>query len=229
MVFLTDIEPCSNFAEKFKSCFQMEKKKHIGQLIEDEVRRQQIPIMEFAEKIMCGRQNVYKIFDKSSIHLDQLAKIARVLNRNFFMELATEPSLIDIDSEEAIQEMENRRAVSQFMEVVPKVLSKLGKQPIIAFGIPLGMEYVEDLPDFMLTEYNVTFTKGSFLCEKPSVASNRFLRINAYESRDGIKVYSLINRPFGNRMIDIKLDYKTEEEWEKTLKYIFDTFFDNHE
>ena len=203
----------------------MEKKKFIGQLIEEEVRRQQIPIMDFAEMIMCGRQNVYKIFDKSSIHLDQLARISIVLQRNFFMELAKDLSLIDIDSEEAIQEMENRRAVSQFMEVVPKVLSKLGRQPIIAFGIPLEMEDVEDLPDFMLTEYFVTFTKGGFFCEKPSVASYNLFEINAYESRDGIKVYSLINKPFGNRMIDIKLDYKTEEEWEKTLKYVFETFF----
>lgn len=207
----------------------MNEKKLIGQLIEEEVRRQQIPIMEFAEMIMCGRQNVYKIFEKSSIHLDQLARISRVLNRNFFMDLATDSSLIDIDSEEAIQEMENRRAVSQFIDVVPKVLARMRKETIIAFGTPLGLEDIEDLPDFMLTKYNVTFTKGSFLCEKPSVASNRFLRINAYESRDGIKVYSLIIRPFGNHMIDIKLDYKTEEEWEKTLKFVFETFFDDHE
>ena len=106
----------------------MKKAKTIGQLIEEEVRRK-MSIKEFADKIMCGRQNVYKIFEKSSIHLDQLARISKVLDRNFFKDLAEEPSLIDIDSENAIQEMENRRAVAQFMEVVPKVLLKLKKQP----------------------------------------------------------------------------------------------------
>lgn len=202
----------------------MSNKKYIGQLIKEEVGRQQIPIVEFAEKIKCGRTNVYKIFEKSSIHLDQLATISKVLNRNFFAELAVNPSLIDINSEEAIQEMENRRAVAQFMEVVPKVLSKLGKQPVIAFGIPLGMEDVEDLPDFMLSEYGVCFSKENFMAEKPQYAANPLFKFMSFENTDGIKVYSMINTLFGSQMIDVKLDYKTEEEWEKTLRFIFDTF-----
>ena len=32
---------------------------------------------------------------------------------------------------------------------------------------------------------------------------------------------------FGSQMIDVKLDYKTEEEWEKTLIFIFETFIDH--
>lgn len=200
----------------------MSKKRLLGQLIEEEVRRQ-MTITEFAEKIKCGRKNVYKIFEKSSIHLDQLATISKVLNRNFFAELAVNPSLIDIDSEEAIQEMENRRAVAQFMEVVPKVLSKLGKQPVIAFGIPLGMEDIEDLPDFMLSEYGVCFSKENFMAEKPQYAANPLFEFKPFENSDGVKVYSMISL-IGSQLIDVKLDYKTEEEWEKTLRFIFDTF-----
>lgn len=205
----------------------MATKKLIGNLINDEVRRQNMSISDFAEKIFCTRGNVYKIFEKSSIQVDQLARISKVLNRNFFAELAAEPSLIDIDSEDAIMEMENRRAVSQFMEVVPRVLAKLKKQPIIAFGIPLGMEDVEELPDFMLTEYGVCFSKGSFMAEKPQYATNSIFEFKSFESSDGIKVYMMINKLFDSKMIDVKLDYKTEEEWEKTLKFIFETFFDN--
>ena len=122
----------------------MNNKKILGRLIEEEVRRQQIPITKFADMICCQRNNVYKIFERSSLHIDQLALISKVLNRNFFEELARDPSLIDINSDEAIQEMENRRAVSQFMEVVPKLLSKMGKQPVIAFGTPLGLEDVDE-------------------------------------------------------------------------------------
>lgn len=201
----------------------MKKTKTIGQLIEEEVRRQ-MSITEFADKIMCGRQNVYKIFEKPSIHLDQLARISKVLNRNFFKDLAEEPSLIDIDSENAIQEMENRRAVAQFMEVVPKVLAKLKKQPIIAFGIPLGMEDVEDLPDFMLTDYGVCFSKNNYMAEKPQHATNTLFVFKSFVSQEGIKVYSMINKLYGTQMIDVKLDYKTEEEWEQTLSFIFNTF-----
>lgn len=200
----------------------MKNKTFIGKLIEDEVRRQQLTITEFSDKICCSRKNVYDIFKKSSIHLDQLATISKVLNRNFFEEIARDPSLIDIDSEEAIQEMENRRAVSQFMDVVPNLLYKMGKQPVIAFGRPQGLEENVDIPDFMLAEYMITFTVGSYLSEKHS--SNTMFEFKSFESQDGIKVYSMINKMFGSRMIDVKLDYKTEEEWKKTLRFIFDTF-----
>lgn len=203
----------------------MRKKKLIGQLIEEEVRRQQIPIVEFAEKIMCGRKNVYKIFEKSSIHIDQLKRISDVLGRDFFWDLAKNPSLIDVDSEEAIQEIENRRADQQFREVIPAVLSKLDKQPIIAFGKPKELEDEIDIPDYMLTDYFITFTIGGFISERPQIASNPMFEIKAYENTEGIKVYSLINKLFGSRMIDVKLDYKTELEWEKTLRFVFETFF----
>ena len=205
----------------------MKKNKLLGELIEDEVRKQQIPITKFADMICCGRNNVYKIFERSSIHVDQLVLISKVLKRNFLQELADNPSLIDIESEEVIHEMENRRAVAQFIKVVPKVLSKLGKQPVISFGIPLGMEDVEELPDFMLSYYGVCFSKDNFMAEKPQYATNSIFEFKSFESSDGIKVYMMINKLFDSKMSDVKLDYKTEEEWEKTLKFIFETFFDN--
>ena len=205
----------------------MNQKKLLGKLIEDEVRRQQISITKFADMICCQRNNVYKIFERSSLHVDQLALISNVLKRNFFEELARDPSLIDINSEEAIKEMENRRAVSQFMEVVPKVLSKMGRQPIIAFGTPLGLEDVEELPDFMLTEYGICFSKNNFMALKPQHKANPIFDFKAFENNDGVKVYLMINTFTGKTMIDVKLDYKTEEEWEKNLRFIFDTFFDH--
>ena len=205
----------------------MNNKKILGRLIEEEVRRQQIPITKFADMICCQRNNVYKIFERSSLHIDQLALISKVLNRNFFEELARDPSLIDINSDEAIQEMENRRAVSQFMEVVPKLLSKMGKQPVIAFGTPLGLEDVDELPDFMLTDYGICFSKNSFMAQKPQYAANHIFSFKAFENTDGVKVYLMVNTLFGTQMIDVKLDFKSEEEWERTLRFIFETFF-NH-
>lgn len=202
----------------------MTKKTFIGKLIEDEVRRQQMSITDFSEKICCSRKNVYDIFKKSSIHLDQLAAISKVLNRNFFEEIARDLSLIDIDSDEAIQEMENRRAVSQFMEVIPGVLQKLEKQPIITFGRPLGLKDDVDLPDFMLTEFliPIVFTSGNYISDKYD--TKPFFEIKAYENSDGIKVYLMKNTLSGTQLIDVKLEYQTEEEWEKTMRFIFDTF-----
>ena len=162
----------------------MENKKNLGALIEQEVRKQQISITEFADMIHCRRNNVYDIFDRPSLNVDQLALISRVLKRNFIQELADDLSLVDIDSDEAIQEMENRKAVSQFIEVVPNVLLRLGKQPVIAFGKPLELKNEANLPDFMLTEYSVVFTKGHFLAEMSQYETNPLFEFKLFESSD---------------------------------------------
>lgn len=207
----------------------MSKMKKIGDLIQNEVRRQQISVTDFAKMINCQRNNVYNIFERSTIYVDQLALISRKLKHNFFVDIVNDPTLIDIDSEEAIQEMENRRARSQFIEVVPEVLKQLNKQPIISFGQPLELGDVDDLPDFMLTDYFIAFTVGSFMAEKPQYKSSPFFEFQLFESNDGIKVYLMTNTFTGSRLIDVKIDYKTEEEWKKTLAFIFETFFNDHE
>lgn len=207
----------------------MNKMKKIGDLIQNEVRRQQISVTDFAKMINCQRNNVYNIFERSTIYVDQLALISRKLKHNFFVDIVNDPTLIDIDSEEAIQEMENRRARSQFIEVVPEVLKQLNKQPIISFGQPLELGDVDDLPDFMLTDYFIAFTVGSFMAEKPQYKSSPFFEFQLFESNDGIKVYLMTNTFTGSRLIDVKIDYKTEEEWKKTLAFIFETFFNDHE
>lgn len=134
--------------------------------------------------------------------------------------------MIDIDSEEAIQAMENRRAISQFMEVVPGILQKLGKQPIIAFGRPSGLDDDVDIPDFMLTDYGITFTAGGYISDK--YATNPLFDIRPIESPDGIIIFLMINTLAGSTMIDVKLDYKTEEDWERTLEYVFKIFDSNY-
>ena len=67
----------------------------IGKLIEKEVRKQQIPITEFARLICCQRNNVYDIFKRSQIDIVQLKQISKVLRQNFFKELADDLDLIN--------------------------------------------------------------------------------------------------------------------------------------
>ncbi|MCM1005169.1 MAG: XRE family transcriptional regulator [Prevotella sp.] len=61
---------------------------HIGNLIENEVRRQQMPVIDFARKINTDRRNVYDIFSRTSIDTNLLLKICTVLNRDFFREFS---------------------------------------------------------------------------------------------------------------------------------------------
>ena len=144
----------------------MTNKRTIGELIENEVRKQQIPITEFAKMICCQRNNVYDIFKRSKMDIAQLKQISKVLNRNFFKELAEDVELIN-DSKESEEEVMKQKAVSQFLNVVPDILRKLGKSSAIVFS-KLDEPGYEDCPtpDFGLSDYFITFTIGETLKER---------------------------------------------------------------
>ncbi len=61
---------------------------HIGQLIEEELHRQERSVTWLASKLYCDRTNVYKIFKKRSIDTDLLARLSTILHRNFFEDCA---------------------------------------------------------------------------------------------------------------------------------------------
>ena len=56
---------------------------HIGQLIKSELKRQGRTANWIAAKIFCEKSNIYKLFRRKSIDLDQLMRISEVLNHNF--------------------------------------------------------------------------------------------------------------------------------------------------
>lgn len=57
---------------------------HIGQLIKDELDRQERTPTWLARKINCERPNVYYIFSQKSINTDLLTRISIALNTDFF-------------------------------------------------------------------------------------------------------------------------------------------------
>ncbi len=57
---------------------------HIGQLIEQELRRQRRSVSWFAKELYCDRTNVYKLFRKESIDTLLLYRISCVLSHDFF-------------------------------------------------------------------------------------------------------------------------------------------------
>lgn len=56
---------------------------HIGQLIKSELKRQGRTVSWLAAKIFCEKSNVYKLFRRKSIDLEQLMRISEALNHNF--------------------------------------------------------------------------------------------------------------------------------------------------
>ncbi|MGN0214098.1 MAG: XRE family transcriptional regulator [Muribaculaceae bacterium] len=61
---------------------------HIGQLIRDELIRQQRTPTWLAQNIYCSRQHIYTIFKKDNIDTELLYRISIVLRHNFFADIA---------------------------------------------------------------------------------------------------------------------------------------------
>lgn len=200
----------------------MANKKTIGELIENEVRKQQIPITEFAKMIYCQRNNVYAIFKRSKMDIEQLKQISQVLNRNFFKELAEDMELIN-ECEESEEEKMKQKAVSQFFNIVPNVLHKLGRSSTIVFS-RLDEPGYEDCPtpDFGLPDYFITFTIGETLKER--IGDCAILPIVSIVNDDGYMVEVCTNVMYGSVCINVKLDYKTSDEWCRILIFAFETY-----
>lgn len=192
--------------------------KYIGNLIEEEVRRQQLNITEFADMIHCKRNNVYDIFKRNNIDIQLLAMISKVLKHNYFQDLADDPELAGLECLENKKEKQNRRAVSQFLNVMPDVLTELGMSSNITFT-KLDEKNVP-LPDVGLPDYGVVFTIGERLYERAKKRPNRFLDVKPLKLKDKIIADVWTNKKFGSVMVDVKLDYKTKDEWQKTMNFV---------
>lgn len=196
-------------------------KKTIGELIECEVRKQQIPITEFARQICCQRNNVYDIFRRSKMDITQLKQISKVLGRNFFKELAEDTDLIN-DEEETEEENMRQRAVSQFFKVVPDILREMGKPSPIVFAKLEGEKEDCPTPDFGLSEYRITFTIGRTL--KDLFGECKALPIVRVADDKGHEVEVCTNLIYPSMFVNVELDYKTRDEWREVLKLTFDTY-----
>ena len=165
----------------------MTEKRTIGKLIEKEVRKQQLSIVEFADRICCKRNNVYNLFTRNNMDIQQLALISKVLGRNFFKELAEDLELAN-ETDESEEDIQSRKAVSQFMEVAPRVLRKLNASPIIVFSVSENGKYEGcPVPDFMLPDYAISFTIGETFQERAKDFYHpRLISIESLQNKEGI-------------------------------------------
>ena len=61
---------------------------HIGKLIQFQTKLQRLSAIWLAKRIHCNRQNIYKIFAKDDISVNQLDRIADALDYDFFADLS---------------------------------------------------------------------------------------------------------------------------------------------
>ena len=195
---------------------KQETNENIGSLIEKMVRSKQIGITEFADLINCRRENVYNIFKRNSIDIELLARISRVLNYNFFEDVAKNYELAmptPIDTEEE----ERRKAICQFLDVVPNILRKYKiRGNIVLAQKEVGEEDIP-LPDYIIGPYMFTITFGETIEERLNGKLNGLMHFQKFSDEKGNSVLFCHSDFNQHQSIDIKLDYKSEEEWEAVL------------
>lgn len=63
--------------------FSFKKDLHMGQLIQQELSRQGRSAAWLAKSIYCEKSNIYKLFRRESIGIDQLIRISEVMEHDF--------------------------------------------------------------------------------------------------------------------------------------------------
>lgn len=63
--------------------FSFNKDIHIGHLIQRELKNQGRSAAWLAKAIYCEKSNIYKLFRRESIGIDQLMRISEVMNHDF--------------------------------------------------------------------------------------------------------------------------------------------------
>lgn len=62
---------------------------HIGQVIKQELERQERTVVWLARKLSCDRSNIYRIFQKESIDTNLLVRISVILQYDFLQVFLT--------------------------------------------------------------------------------------------------------------------------------------------
>lgn len=90
---------------------------HIGQMVKSVFDKSGMTVAELARRLHCERTNIYTIFRRRTIDVEQLASLSKILNHNFLddamksYDLNTIPNLqlnINISLEEFSDEKINR-------------------------------------------------------------------------------------------------------------------------
>lgn len=194
--------------------------KTIGKLIEEEVRRQGRNITAFADDICCTRTNVYDIFRRSKMDVAQLELISKVLGHNFFKDLAENPTLAGANNPEMEKDLQNRRAVAQFFEVMPKVLRNLNIETSIVMPI-MKNEFNDPLPDYGLSDYAIFFTVGERLLDRFRNDNLSCFDVRTEFATGNHSIDIWHNKVYHSWFVDVRLDYKTEKEWGDIILYLF--------
>lgn len=106
------------------------KRLHIGHLIKSVFDDSGLTIAEFARRINCARPNVYSIFERYDIGVEQLINISIALDHNFFDDIQRSFGLKESEHVKQLNISFDVEALSpEKVEYIARVLSKLSQNP----------------------------------------------------------------------------------------------------
>ncbi len=203
--------------------------KELGNEIWQEIKRQKIKMTDFAKQVGYSRPNMYKILNEGSIDFNHLIVISKLLNRNFLKELGEGFDLQKPIDPVIAQQIEDKRVIDQFMEVMSEVLNELGKEPYISFYAKQyknvnGQEIEAPLPDFLLPAYAMFFSKRGNLYTKVNNEVRNHYKIVPLKGTgpdEGLNMYAWYSPLDSDIIFDIEMVYRTKEEWKQYMQWAF--------
>lgn len=165
---------------------------HIGEEIRREVKRQGLSETEVADKLCIARQSVFDIYKRRHIATDQLAKLCKILNRDFFQDLSAESfGVAEIEEDEAeikeqvsalLPEDELRMFHINYMahDVIDEYLAGERKKPLVLFYAVDDDEILDKFINQLMLNY------GEAECEDTSRDLHRDIMFQDWG--DGLKI-----------------------------------------
>ena len=110
--------------------------------------------------------------------------------------------------------------VAQFFDAMPKVLKNLHIDTNIVMPI-MQNEFNDPLPDYGLSDYAIFFTLGERLYDRFSKEGHGLFDVQTDYAPGNQPIDIWHNTMNHQWFVDVKLDYKTEQEWGDIIVHLF--------
>lgn len=191
---------------------------NLGESIKKQVKAKRIRVTDFAKMLNCSRGNVYKIFDKDTVDIEQLKRICRILSYNFFEDLAIQ---VREEQKRGFDCDGTKDGYYQyFFDNVPKILDRFDEvTTFVMLDKKVFSKERDVVPDIGLSDYPITFTFGDKMRDR--IGNESILPINEEQEKNGQKVEVIQNVVLGSVFVNISVIERSEEEWHSVLSLAF--------
>lgn len=104
---------------------ETQSKLHVGHMVKSVFEKSGLSVTEFARRIHCTRPNIYAIFERNDIGVEQLIRISVALNHNFFDDIIDLSGMKpNMQSKQIVVNMKNidTKKIERIVEILGETL-----------------------------------------------------------------------------------------------------------